>query len=635
MGPGSHDEFRRALGVETGDLGEIVHRLLGEVLARHDAAARELERELLVHAFEAQQILGRLRLIDDFLADERLRDQYVAGARAQLLDDLRRELLDACELARRNVRDLLERREAFLNEDVGHVLVDVELLHEVLDERACFLVALLLGRGFRHDVELPAGQLAREANVLPASADGLRQLLLVDGEIHRVRVLVDDDRQHFGGRHRVDDELRGVLVVENDVDALAGELVRNGLHARAAHADACADGVDAGVVAADRDLGAQPRIARGAEDLDEPLADLRHLDLEQLDQEFRRRARQEQLRAARLGANLVQQALDAVLRLDWLARDQVLARNEALGVAAEIDVRAVTIDALDDAADELACAILVRIDDLLAFGLAHFLHDDLLRGLRRDAAELHGLHRLLDESTDLGFRIDVERVLEPQLARRFLDLARVVGEHFPAPKRLVAAVRAVDRNAHVDVVAVTFPRGGRERRLDGFENHRLLDALLVRDRVHYQQNFFTHLFTDPASRRQPRHRNLSKGQTCQLAIHFEQHLAAFHAYEPTRESPSTVARTLELDLRVLAAEPREVLELAQPPIETGRRHLEHVTPRQRILHIEQRADLLANSLAIVDRHAAVAVDEQPQQAAPPEMRIEIHELETHRRDSRL
>ncbi len=54
------------------DLGQIVDGLLGEILARHDAAARQLERERLVHAFEAQQILGRLRLIDDFLAHDAL-----------------------------------------------------------------------------------------------------------------------------------------------------------------------------------------------------------------------------------------------------------------------------------------------------------------------------------------------------------------------------------------------------------------------------------------------------------------------------------------------------------------------------------------------------------------------------------
>jgi hypothetical protein len=130
--------------------------------------------------------------------------------------------------------------------------------------------------------------------------------------------------------------------------------------------------------------------------------------------------------------------------------------------------------------------LLVRLDDLLTLGLAHFLHDDLLRRLRRNASELHRLHRLLDEPADLGFRIQVERVLEPQLASRLLDLARIVGEYLPAAKRLVAATGPVDSDAHLDVVAVAFPRGRRERRLDRFENDRLLDTFFVRDRVNNQ-----------------------------------------------------------------------------------------------------------------------------------------------------
>ncbi len=76
-----------------------------------------------------------------------------------------------------------------------------------------------------------------------------------------------------------------------------------------------------------------------------------------------------------------------------LARDHLLARNEALRIAAEIHEHAVAVDALDDAADQLADAILVLLDHLGALGLADLLHDDLLGGLRGDAAE---------ESTSIG-----------------------------------------------------------------------------------------------------------------------------------------------------------------------------------------------------------------------------------------
>ena len=117
--------------------------------------------------------------------------------------------------------------------------------------------------------------------------------------------------------------------------------------------------------------------------------------------------RQEQLRAARLGAHFLQEGLDAVLRLHLLARNHVRARHEAFGVAAEIDVDAVAVDALDDAAHQRADAILVGIDHLRALGLAHLLHDDLLGLLGGDAAEGHRLHRLLDEAADLDVRVEV------------------------------------------------------------------------------------------------------------------------------------------------------------------------------------------------------------------------------------
>ena len=284
----------------------------------------------------------------------------------------------------------------------------------------------------------------------------------------------------------------GVIVVRNDVHALAGDLVGDRLHARAAHADAGAHRINARVVALDRDLGAHARIARGAEDLDEALADFGHLELEQLDEELRRRAREEQLRPARLGAHLLQERLDAVLGLGLLARDHVGARHEALGVAAEVDVDTVAVDALDDAAHERADAVAVRIDHLGALGLAHLLHDDLLGLLRGDAAEGHRLDRLLDEAADLRLGIDVERILEAQLTLGHLQLLGVVGKYLPAAEGLVVAALAVDRDARVPLLAVLLAGRGRQRRFERLEDDFLIDALLVGDGIDHHQYFLVH-----------------------------------------------------------------------------------------------------------------------------------------------
>src|SRR2546425_1184668 len=82
----------------------------------------------------------------------------------------------------------LDVREALLREDRGDVLVHVELLHEVLHEFLRLRLALGLGVGFGHDVEIPAAELAREADVLAAAPDRLRQLVLRHRDVHAVRV---------------------------------------------------------------------------------------------------------------------------------------------------------------------------------------------------------------------------------------------------------------------------------------------------------------------------------------------------------------------------------------------------------------------------------------------------------------
>ena len=161
----------------------------------------------------------------------------------------------------------------------------------------CFLLRLLVG----HQVELPAGELGGEAHVLAAAADRMREVFLVDHDVHRVLLLVDDDRAHFGRRQRVDHELRRVGRPQHDVDALAGELVGHRLHARAAHADAGADRVDARVVGlAPRSWRAMPGSRAAALISSRPSSISGTSSSNSFMMNSRRDARQDQLRAARL-----------------------------------------------------------------------------------------------------------------------------------------------------------------------------------------------------------------------------------------------------------------------------------------------------------------------------------------------
>ena len=66
-------------------------------------------------------------VLERFLARDRLGQQRVARAAAQLVDRVLVERLDLEHLGERHVGHFLERAESFLHQDVGDVLVDVEL----------------------------------------------------------------------------------------------------------------------------------------------------------------------------------------------------------------------------------------------------------------------------------------------------------------------------------------------------------------------------------------------------------------------------------------------------------------------------------------------------------------------------
>src|SRR5688572_2727683 len=523
------NQLARALRREIRNLRQLVDRLLGEVLAGHDAVPRELGGEILVHTLDFEQVHGGLGGLDALLRCDRLREQHVARAVAQLLHHLRIELLDRREFRLRHVGNFLDTREARLHQDARHVLVHVERLHEKCPQFALLGLALLVRRLLAHDVELPARKLAGQSDVLPAAADCLREFVLGDRDVHAVRFLVDDDRAHLGGRHRVDDELSRGRVPRDDVDALAGDLARHCLHARATHADAGADRIDARVVALYRDLGAGARVARRTEDVDQALAYFRHLELEQLDQKVRCRARQEELRTARLGAHLLEKRLDAVLRAHRLARDHLFARYEAFGIAAEVHVDSIAVHALYDARYELADAASIGLDDLRALGLAHLLHDHLLGCLSGDAAEHDRGMRHFDVATWLGVAREIERVLQAQFLLGKFEFGGVVGKHLPAPEGVVVAGLAIDRDADVDVLSVLLARGGRERGFERLEDDLLVDTLLVRHVLDDRQDLFVH----PLPSRSPGIFSAAPGAPCVCP-----RSAAPAAVHPPRPPPS-------------------------------------------------------------------------------------------------
>ena len=86
-------------------------------------------------------------------------------------------------------------------------------------------------------------------------ADGQAELFVGDHDLDAVGLFVEDDLGHLGRGQGVDDEGGRIGGPLDDVDLFALELADDGLNARAPHADARADRVDAGIVGNHRDLG--------------------------------------------------------------------------------------------------------------------------------------------------------------------------------------------------------------------------------------------------------------------------------------------------------------------------------------------------------------------------------------------
>ena len=277
---------------------------------------------------------------------------------------------------------------------------------------------------------------------------------------------------------RVDDEGGEILGPGDDVDLLALQLLDHRLDAAALHADAGADRIDRAVVADHADLGAAARIAGGGLDLDDAVVNFGHFLREQLLHEIGVGAAEEDLRPAILAADVGDQRAGAVADAHDLARDLLVAADDALG-AAEVDDDMAELDALDDAGDDLAGAVLELLILALALGVADLLEDDLLGGLGGDPAELDRRQRIDDEVAERGAGLELLRVLQADLLEIILDLLDHLDD---APQAQVAGDR-VELGADVVLGAVAGAGGALDRVLHRLDDDHPVDQLLARDGV--------------------------------------------------------------------------------------------------------------------------------------------------------
>ena len=190
-------------------------------------------------------------------------------------------------------------------------------------------------------------------------------------------------------------------------------------------------------------------------------------------------ARQEDLRAFDLAADLVEVSAHAIVRLEVFARDTVIAPNDAFG-AAEINDHVPILNALHNAVDNLAFAILVFIELALALGIAHFLHDDLFRRLRGDAAKIEGRKLFLDLVAKLEAGIHFLRIFQRNLLRGILNL--VVRDNGLDPPQALLAGLVVDDRADIVLLAVAGLGGFFDRFLHRLNDDGAVDGFFFCDR---------------------------------------------------------------------------------------------------------------------------------------------------------
>ena len=347
------------------------------------------------------------------------------------------ESFDFGDFADIDISDFFKTGEAFRHKQLRQRFVDIEFLLEQVRPLDEFALALFAGVGFGEDVDGLAGQLTGEADVLPPPTNGKRQLIIGHDNFDAILFLVDHDAADIGGLQRVDHECCRVFGPGNDVDFFPLHFLNDRLNAAALHADAGTDGVDAAVAADHADLGAAAGIACCCHDRDDAVVNFGHFLREQLFHEVGMRAGQENLRPARFTNHFQDQRADTITNTDHFARNLRIAADDAFGTA-EINDHMAELDALDDAGDDFAAAVLEFLILPLAFGISDFLEDNLLRCLRLNASELDRRQRIDDIIADLGPRLKLLCRCDVYLLVKIIDEL----DHFDnAPQPRLARLR--------------------------------------------------------------------------------------------------------------------------------------------------------------------------------------------------
>ncbi len=265
-------------------------------------------------------------------------------------------------------------------------------------------------------------------------------------------VFVYHDRRNISRCHRVDHELRRVVVPQNDINTLAAQFSRNCLNTRTTHTDASTNRVDTLVVGFHRDFRTGTRIAGSGFNLDHFFANFWHFNAEQFDQHFRFRTGHEQLSATRFWTHGIEYAANTVTRTEVLTWQHIFTQNHCFSVVTQIQGDVVAVNFLHHARDDLTFMLAELVNDHSALSFTNFLYDNLFSSLGGDTVE--------GDRFDLIFNVIVDVQALIFVTCRFeSDLFRWLGHFFhdnPTTESIEVAALAIDFYTNIDLLLVFF-----------------------------------------------------------------------------------------------------------------------------------------------------------------------------------
>ena len=256
--------------------GQIIGHATGEILERFDVIFAKAHQHGRRDAVQYRQIIGNAHLFALRIKFFIYAVQMVAGPILNLFRRVLVKTFNIGDLFKRHISHFLDRRKALRGQQLGNHLIDIQRAHEQARALGKFRLTPLAFLRFRHDINVPTGQLRRKAHILTAAANGEAQLLIGHHHFNPLHILVEHHFGHLGRRQSIDDKGGRITRPRNYIDLFALQFIDHGLDTAAAHTDTCADRINARIVRNHADFGARTGVTGNRAHFDDAVVNFRH-----------------------------------------------------------------------------------------------------------------------------------------------------------------------------------------------------------------------------------------------------------------------------------------------------------------------------------------------------------------------